>query len=255
MELKKPLIVGIIPARYASSRFPAKPLAKIAGKTMIQRVYERSMQASKLQAVYVATDHPAIADEVLSFGGKVVMTNQHHANGTSRCAEAVACLNIRPDFVINIQGDEPIVAPEQIDLLADMLSSNEFSIATLCRKVNAVEELTNDTVIKVVKAGYKAIYFSRNCIPYLRAASLNEYLQQHTFYKHIGLYGFKTDVLNKIVLLPESPLEKAEQLEQLRWLENGFEIGISETSQASWSVDVPADIAVIEKMIAELKID
>lgn len=255
MELKKPLIVGVIPARYASTRFPAKPLAMVAGKSMIQRVYERSLNAKKLHAVYVATDHPAIADEVMSFGGKVIMTNSYHTNGTARCAEAIAGLDFHPAAVINIQGDEPIVAPEQIDQLADMLSSNEFSIVTLCRKINAVNELTNDTVIKVVKAGQKAIYFSRNCIPCLRAAALNDYLQQHTFYKHIGLYGFKTEVLKKIVLLPESPLEKAEQLEQLRWLENGFEIGVSETSYASWSVDVPADIDVIEKMIVELKID
>jgi len=255
MELKRPWIVGVIPARYASTRFPAKPLAIIAGKTMIQRVYERSLKATKLNDVFVATDHPAIADEVLSFGGKVVMTNPHHANGTSRCAEAVSCLTIRPDAVINIQGDEPIVAPEQIDLLADMLSSNAFSIATLCRKVNGLDELTNDTVIKVVKAGHKAIYFSRNYIPHLRGISFDKYLQHAVFYKHIGLYGFKTEVLNKLVLLPESPLEKAEQLEQLRWLENGFEIGISETAHASWSVDVPADITVIEKMIADLKID
>jgi len=255
MEIKSPRIVGIIPARYASTRFPAKPLAVIAGKTMIQRVYERSLKATKLYDVFVATDHQAIADEVLSFGGKVVMTNPHHANGTSRCAEAIASLSIQPDAIINIQGDEPIVAPEQIDLIADMLSSNAFAIATLCRKINVLDELVNDTVIKVVKAEQKAIYFSRNCIPHLRAISFDDYLQHTDFYKHIGLYGFKTAVLNKLVLLPESPLEKAEQLEQLRWLENGYEIGINETIHPSWSVDVPADIAVIEKMIAALEID
>jgi 3-deoxy-manno-octulosonate cytidylyltransferase (CMP-KDO synthetase) len=255
MELKEPLIVGIIPARYASTRFPAKPLAMIAGKSMIQRVYERSLKARKLHSVYVATDHVAIAEAVLSFGGNVIMTNAYHPNGTSRCEEAVASLEFVPNAVINIQGDEPIIAPEQIDLLADLLLTNKMSIATLCRKVNSVEELTNDTVIKVVKAGQKAIYFSRNCIPHLIGTAHNDYLQQHTFYKHIGLYGFKTEVLQKLVLLPESPLERAEQLEQLRWLENGFEIGICETPQASWSVDVPADIAIIEKMIGELMID
>jgi 3-deoxy-manno-octulosonate cytidylyltransferase (CMP-KDO synthetase) len=236
-------IIGIIPARYASTRFPAKPLAYLAGKSMIQRVYEQVKKSKSISQVVVATDNEEILKHVQSFGGEACMTNENHASGTDRCFEAFALQKQSFDYVMNIQGDEPFIHPDQIDLLASLLDGNT-EIATLGKKIESTEQLFNPNIVKVVmnKSG-KALYFSRATIPYLRNAS-NEsaWLESHTFYKHIGMYAYRADVLKKLVNLSVSSLEKAESLEQLRWLENGFSITISETMIETLGIDTPDDL-------------
>jgi 3-deoxy-manno-octulosonate cytidylyltransferase (CMP-KDO synthetase) len=232
---------GIIPARYASSRFPGKPLALIGNRPMIQRVYE---QASKsLSLVYVATDDERIYDAVLSFGGKAIMTSPDHQSGTDRCAEAVALIAGDPDVVINIQGDEPFIRPEQIDLLKECFTSESVEIATLVRKVEAGEDIFNPNQPKVViTAEGDALYFSRAAIPYIRDTETGKWAGKHVYYKHIGLYAYRTDTLKKITLLPRSPLEIAESLEQNRWLENGFRVRTAVTLWESIGIDTPEDL-------------
>jgi 3-deoxy-manno-octulosonate cytidylyltransferase (CMP-KDO synthetase) len=236
-------IVGIIPSRYASTRFPAKPLVDIAGKSMIQRVYEQTSKAELLSDVIVATDDERIFDHVKGFGGKVVMTSTEHQTGTDRCAEVLSNLK-SVDAVINIQGDEPFIEPEQIDQLAALFENYETQIATLVKRIDDAIDLFSNTVIKVVKAeDDKAIYFSRTAIPYLKGIDTNKWLQHGTFYKHIGIYAYRSEVLKKLSLLPQTQLEKAESLEQLRWLENGYSIQLAETEHESNSVDTPEDLA------------
>lgn len=231
-------ILGIIPARFASSRFPGKPLIDIGGKTMISRVYEQAKKAKSLSDVIVATDDQRIYDEVVSFGGKAVMTGGHHQNGTERCAEVVSLISVKPDVVINIQGDEPFIFPEQIDQLASIFKDNTAQIGTLIKICNDKSLLERPSIIKVtVSNDLKALYFSRSVIPYLRNTDVAV-----TFYKHIGIYGYRTEVLSELVKLSPSTLEMAESLEQLRWLENGYTIKTAVTTYESVSIDVPEDL-------------
>ena len=244
---KDPLhkFAGIIPARYASSRFPGKPLVKIGNKSMIQRVYELARES--LEAVYVATDDIMIFDAVLNFGGKAIMTSPDHYSGTDRCSEAVSKIYLetgtKTDVVINIQGDEPFIKSEQIDLLMKCFSDETVEIATLIRKVEPGEDIFNPNQPKVIlNSKGDAIYFSRAAIPFIRDAEKNEWSGKHDFYKHIGLYAYRTETLKKITLLPRSSLEISESLEQNRWLENGYRIRTAVTLWESISIDTPDDL-------------
>lgn len=243
--------IGIIPARYASTRFPGKPLADMKGKYMIQRVYEQARKV--LDHVCVATDDDRIFNAVQSFGGEVVMTSAQHRSGTDRCFEAYRTLGGHEDVVINIQGDEPFIKPEQIESLIACFDSPQIQIATLVRPFEAsegYEALANPNSPKVVlNERHEALYFSRSVIPYLRGVELAEWLARHTYYKHIGMYGYRADVLGQITCLPQSSLELAESLEQLRWLQNGYTIKVGITTQETIGIDTPADL---EKAIALL---
>ena len=235
-------ILGIIPARYASTRFPAKPLADMGGVSMIRRVYTQAKKSSLLTKVVVATDHEEIFNHVAEFGGEVCMTSVHHASGTDRCYEVLSKENTSFDYVINIQGDEPFIAPEQIDLLASLLDG-ETELATLIKKIDSVEQLFNPNLVKVVVNKYlEAMYFSRSPIPYFRNLDQAEWVTHHTYFKHIGMYGYRNSVLEKITRLNLSALEKAESLEQLRWLENGFKIKVTETAIETIGIDTPDDL-------------
>ncbi len=242
-------IIGIIPARFASTRFPGKPLVDIAGKSMIMRVYEQAKKASLLTDVIVATDDDRIFNHVEEHGGKVMMTATTHQNGTERCAEVAEQFKAEADAFINIQGDEPCIHPEQINQVAKLLMQQGVQIATLQKKIEDTSLLQNPTIIKVVSTGGKAHYFSRSAIPFFRNDSFDNWLKQHTYFKHIGIYGFQKDVLLNVVKIVPSPLEMAEQLEQLRWLENGYTIHLGETTQESYSVDVEADLGNILKLL------
>ncbi|MCK9613673.1 MAG: 3-deoxy-manno-octulosonate cytidylyltransferase [Bacteroidales bacterium] len=235
--------VGIIPARYASTRFPGKPLIVIHGKSMVQRVYEQAKKSAVLSEVVVATDDNRIFEHVQQFGGKVMMTSSLHRTGTERCNEVVTLLekeNKFFDVAINIQGDEPYIQPEQINMLALCFNNSEVAIATLKKKVIPGDELNNPNTIKIVTDIYNnAIYFSRSVIPYKR----DDTKQDIPYFKHIGIYAYKTNILKKIVRLIPATLETTESLEQLRWLENGYKIYIRETFYDSHSVDTPGDLS------------
>lgn len=238
-------ILGIIPARYASTRFPGKPLTMINGKSMIQRVYEQSLKAEFLSDVIVATDDQRIFDAVKNFGGKVMMTSSNHNSGTDRCCEIVENIGNHYDAVVNIQGDEPFINPEQINQIAQLISSEESQIASLCKPIKDEEEIFDENVVKVVfDNNYKALYFSRQTIPFLRKEEKNAevWMKARTFYKHIGIYAYKVDVLKKIAKLPQSGLELAECLEQLRWIENSYTIKMGVTEFESYSIDTPQDV-------------
>ncbi|WP_320111419.1 3-deoxy-manno-octulosonate cytidylyltransferase [Draconibacterium orientale] len=234
--------IGIIPARYQSSRFPGKPLAKIKNKPMIQWVYENASKA--LPYVCVATDDDRIFEAVKAFGGEVVKTLPTHQSGTDRCAEAALKIakNRPVDIVVNIQGDEPFVKPEQIELIK-LCFESETEIATLVKKIESEEELFNPNRPKVVldKNDF-ALYFSRSPIPYFRGEENKNWVKKHTFWSHIGMYAFKADVLQKITQLEQGKLELAESLEQLRWLENGYKIKTAETTSATIGIDTPEDL-------------
>jgi 3-deoxy-manno-octulosonate cytidylyltransferase (CMP-KDO synthetase) len=235
-------ILGVIPARYASTRFPAKPLADIAGKSMIQRVYTQASLSEKINKVVVATDDQRIFDHVASFNGSVCMTSPDHASGTDRCYEALKLQAEKYDYVINIQGDEPFISPKQIDLLAELLDG-QTELATLAKKITDKESLFNPNVVKVVRnANNEALYFSRSTIPHIRNTGEVDWLAKHTFFKHIGMYAYRTDILEKITRLKVSALEKAESLEQLRWLENGFRVKVAETDLETIGVDTTDDL-------------
>ena len=236
-------IVGIIPARYGSSRFPGKPLAMIKGKTMIQRVCEQTWK-SKLDDVVVATDDIRIADEVLKFGGKYVMTDPRHQSGTDRCCEALEILEEHYDAVINIQGDEPFIDPQHINLLVDMISRDDTQLASLVKRIDDEEELFGSNKVKVVmdKSG-NALYFSRNPIPYMRNVAREKWLQKGCFYQHLGIYAYKAATLRQIATMQPTALELAESLEQLRWLENGLSIRMAIVEAGSLAIDSPADLA------------
>jgi 3-deoxy-manno-octulosonate cytidylyltransferase (CMP-KDO synthetase) len=242
------MIIGIIPARHASTRFPGKPLVKIGSKTMIQRVYEQTAKA--LENVYVATDHSEIYREVESFGGKVVMTSPNHRSGTDRCAETLELImereRVEPEAVINIQGDEPFIEPAHIRLLADCFLSPSTQIATLVMPISSMEEVLNPNLPKVVlNKRNEAIYFSRSPIPYLRDIPEEEWIRKFRFLRHIGIYGYRPEVLLEITSMPPSSLELAESLEQNRWLENGYRVMTAEASQAGFSIDTPEDLKKI----------
>ncbi len=235
-------ILGVIPARYASTRFPGKPLAMINGKPMVQRVYEQAMNAN-LAEVVVATDDERIADAVKSFGGNVVMTAANHPSGTDRCAEAMAKYKSGWDAVINIQGDEPYIQPNQINILVNLLQRKDVEIGTLVKCISQTEELLNVNTPKVViDALGNALYFSRQPIPYKKGEEFAEWIKQHTYFKHIGIYGYKADVLLKLTQLKQSALEVAESLEQLRWLENGYRISTGITAEETIAIDTPDDL-------------
>ncbi len=235
-------ILGIIPSRFASTRFHAKPLVVIKGKSMIQRVYEQAKQSRLLSEVIVATDHPEIRDHVKEFGGIVCMTREDHVSGTDRCFEALTQQRDQYDYVINIQGDEPFIQPDQIDLLASILDE-KIQIATLVKGLQDQEELFNPNLVKAVMSAKKeALYFSRSPVPHIRNTDPSQWLNKHKFYKHIGMYAYRTDILQQLTNLPVSMLEKAESLEQLRWLENGYKIAIAETFTETFGIDTPADL-------------
>lgn len=236
-------IVGIIPARYGSSRFPGKPLAMIKGKTMIQLVCEQAWK-SKLDDVVVATDDIRIADEVLKFGGKYVMTDPRHQSGTDRCCEALEILEEQYEAVINIQGDEPFIDPQHINLLVDMISRDDTQLASLVKRIDDEEELFGSNKVKVVmdKSG-NALYFSRNPIPYMRNVAHEKWLQKGCFFQHLGIYAYKAATLRQIATMQPTALELAESLEQLRWLENGLAIRMAVVEADSLAIDSPADLA------------
>jgi len=246
-----PVSIAIIPARYASTRFPGKPLADIKGKTMIHRVYEKVRAI--MDRVVVATDDDRIYQEVERFGGIAVMTSAEHRSGTDRCAEALSILekdkNEKPNVVINIQGDEPFIRHEQIEALKSCFTDDSTEIATLINPIVDPEVLTNPNRAKVVidTNGF-ALYFSRSIIPFLRNTSNADWHLYHKFYQHIGIYAYRTDVLKKIVLLRESALERAESLEQLRWLENGFRIKTAVTNHETYGIDTPEDLRKVLDM-------
>lgn len=245
--------IGIIPARYASTRFPGKPLADLKGKPMIQRVYEQVQ--NKVEAVWVATDDERIASAVRSFGGQAIMTSDQHRSGTDRCYEAYTHVGEGYDVVINIQGDEPFIQPEQIQILKDCFTDEHVQIATLAKPFRPDDDfestLFNMNSPKVVlNKNSEAMYFSRSVIPYIRGKKYTEWLPNHTYYKHIGLYAYRADVLKEITQLPPSSLESAESLEQLRWLENGYKIKVGITQQETIGIDTPEDM---EKAIAFLE--
>lgn len=236
--------LGVIPARFASTRFPGKPLVDIGGKTMIQRVYEQA-QKSNLDKVVVATDDERIAAEVSRFGGEYVMTASTHQSGTDRCAEVAKSLP-GYDIVINIQGDEPFIDPNQINLVCDCFADENVQLATLIKEINTEEELFNPNIPKVVIGHQQqALYFSRHPIPYLRNVEQENWLKGHQFYKHIGIYGYKTVILLEITQLKPSSLELAESLEQLRWIENGYPIQTKVTTIETIAIDTPSDLLKI----------
>ncbi|TZF83670.1 3-deoxy-manno-octulosonate cytidylyltransferase [Pedobacter sp. BS3] len=238
-------ILGIIPARYASTRYPGKPLIEIGGKTMIQRVYEKAKTATQLDDVVVATDDERILLCVHDFGGKAILTSDQHQSGTDRCAEVIKKL---PGFdvVVNIQGDEPFIDPVQINLLCTCFSDPQTTLATLVKEITSADELFNPNSPKVVlNKASQAIYFSRNPIPYLKGKEQSEWLRQQVYYKHIGIYGYRKDTLLAITGLEVSSLERAEGLEQLRWIENGYSIKVAVTDVETQAVDTPEDLQKI----------
>lgn len=244
--------IAIIPARYASTRFPGKPLAMLGGKSVIQRVYEQV--AGVLDEAVVATDDERIYEAVRAFGGKVEMTSTEHRSGTDRCWEAYCKQGGQYDVVINVQGDEPFIQPAQLLALKSCFERPETDIATLVKPFTAEDGLAalenpNSPKVVVDQAG-QALYFSRSVIPYLRNVPREEWLKQHTFYKHIGIYAFRTEVLQAVTALPQSTLELAESLEQLRWLEHGYKIGVGITEMETIGIDTPEDLAKAEAFLA-----
>lgn len=242
--------IGIIPARFASTRFPGKPLADIKGKTMIQCVYEQASKA--LDHVYVATDDQRIADEVKRFGGKVVITSDKHQSGTDRLAEAIDIIHKshpeKFDVVINIQGDEPFIQPMQIKEIQTCFDNPLTKIATLVKKIENNEDIFDINKPKVIfNKKLQAIYFSRSPIPYLRNFKKEEWHVKQDFYKHIGMYAYKVKTLQELTELEQSPLELAESLEQLRWIENGYAIYVAITKFETFGVDTPEDLEKILK--------
>ena len=240
-------VVGIIPARYASTRFPGKPLALIKGKPMIQRVYEQALK-SQLDEVVVATDDVRIADAVMDFGGRYVLTDPNHRSGTDRCREALDLLDKQYDAVVNVQGDEPFIDPLQINQVMELISRDDTQLASLAKKIVDEDELFSPNTVKVVmdKRG-NALYLSRNPIPYMRNVDRNEWLKNGVFYKHIGIYAYKSETLRRIAEMQPTALEVSESLEQLRWLENGLDIRIGITDTENVSIDQPRDIEKAEK--------
>ncbi len=238
-------VLGIIPARYASTRFPGKPLVEIDGKSMIRRVYEQAGKCQALDAVVVATDDARIAEEVSRFGGRFHLTRSTHQSGTDRCAEVAEAYRDY-DVVINIQGDEPFIDPDQITLLVSCFHRDTVHLATLIKAIKSDEELFNINQPKVViNTLGEAIYFSRQTIPFLRGVEKDSWLSHHQFYKHIGIYGYSRDTLLEVTRLSPSALELSESLEQLRWIENGYRIQTAITTIETIAIDTPEDLRKI----------
>lgn len=248
--------IGIIPARYASTRFPGKPLAKLGGITVIERVYRQVENI--LDEVIVATDDKRIEDTVKSFGGKVVMTSPSHRSGTDRCYEALQKIGEEKfNVVVNIQGDEPFIQPQQLKSIIECFNDESIDIATLVKPFTAddgicVLENANSPKV-VVNKNMEAMYFSRSIIPYMRGKDKNEWLKGHTYYKHIGLYAYRSNVLKEITSLCQSPLEIAESLEQLRWLENGYKIKVGISHTETIGIDTPEDLQHAEDFLRRQK--
>lgn len=240
--------IGIIPARYASTRFPAKPLALLGGRTVIERVYRQV--EGVLDAAVVATDDQRILETVEAFGGKAVMTSVHHKSGTDRVWEAYERIGKKYDVVVNIQGDEPFIQPSQLQAIQQCFCNEDTQIATLVKPFvpqDGLAALENPNSPKVVvDDSGRALYFSRSVIPYLRGVERSEWLSVHTFYKHIGLYAYRPEVLRQITALPQSPLEMAESLEQLRWLQAGYHIQVGISQVETIGIDTPEDLARAE---------
>ncbi|MGR3809791.1 3-deoxy-manno-octulosonate cytidylyltransferase [Jiulongibacter sp. NS-SX5] len=235
-------ILGVIPARFASSRFPGKPLININGKTMIQRVYEQALKSKKLTKVIVATDDERIKKVIDGLGGECFMTDAAHESGTERVADAYAQLKEEYDYILNIQGDEPFIEPSVIDDLCDLLDY-KTEIGTAVKKIDDYDTLRSPNVVKVVLTMRKqALYFSRQVIPYVREVNSDQWLENSDFYKHIGIYAYRSDVLQQIVKLPVNVLESTEKLEQLRWIGYGYQIMTIETEHESFGIDTPEDL-------------
>jgi len=243
-------ILGVIPARYESTRFPGKVLADIQGKSMVQRVYEQAKKSTYLNKVIIATEDEKVVGHVERFGGEAMLTDTNHASGTDRCFEVLQKQTEAYDYVINIQGDEPFIDPRQINELAGLLDGS-VELATLIKKITTNDEIFNLGEVKTVfNKKMEALYFSRQPIPYYRHAAELDWLQEQDYYKHIGIYGYRADILEQISNLPVSNLEKAESLEQLRWLENGLQIKLAFTDFESICIDTKEDL---EKVLATLK--
>jgi 3-deoxy-manno-octulosonate cytidylyltransferase (CMP-KDO synthetase) len=245
--------LAIIPARYASTRFPAKPLAILGGKPVIQHVYER---VSNILDAIVATDDQRIYDTVIKFGGRVVMTSTEHRTGTDRCLEAYNKFGLEADVIVNVQGDEPFIAKEQISALMQCFDNQQTDIATLIKPFSAdttYETLSNPNTPKVITNPQgQALYFSRSVIPYLRGVEKDEWASTQTYYKHIGIYAYRVDVLRKITQMTQTPLELSESLEQLRWLENGLTIQTAITHIETIGIDTPDDLQKAEKYLQNI---
>ncbi len=244
--------IGIIPARYASTRFPGKPLAVLGGKTVIQRVCEQA--SSVLEETWVATDDERIFSAVESFGGHAVMTRSDHKSGTDRIEEAAEKIGTDADVIINIQGDEPFIQPSQINTLKVLFDNPETHIGTLGKRFENMEAVCNPNSPKIVcdKNGF-ALYFSRSVIPYVRGKEEPSWLEHFPYLKHLGLYAYRREVLREVTQLPQSPLEIAESLEQLRWLENGYRIRVGLTDVETVGIDTPEDLQRAEEFLKKLK--
>jgi 3-deoxy-manno-octulosonate cytidylyltransferase (CMP-KDO synthetase) len=243
-------ILGIIPARYESTRFPGKVLTDINGKSMVQRVFEQAEKSASLDKVIIATENTEVVDHVASFGGQALLTNPDHASGTDRCYEVLQQQTDTYDYVVNIQGDEPFIDPKQIDELVELLDGT-VELATLIKKIATNDELFNLGEVKTVfNKDMEALYFSRQPIPYFRKGAELDWLQQQDYYKHIGIYAYRADILKQISKLPVSDLEKAESLEQLRWLENGLRIKLAFTTYESMCIDTKEDL---ERVLTALR--
>ena len=242
--------MAIIPARYASTRFPGKPLAVLGGKTVIQRVYEQV--SSVLSEVYVATDDQRIYDCVEGFGGKAVMTREDHKSGTDRIEEAVEKIGTDADVIINVQGDEPFIQPSQVETLMHLFDAPETRIGTLGKLFESMEAVENPNSPKIItdNRGF-ALYFSRSVIPYIRGIERNDWFGQYPFLKHLGIYAYRREVLAEVTCLPQSSLEKAESLEQLRWLQNGYRIRVGLTDVETIGIDTPEDLQRAEQFLLE----
>lgn len=240
--------IGIIPARYASTRFPGKPLALLGGKPVIQHVYEKV--AAVLEAAYVATDDERINDVVKSFGGQVVMTRTDHKSGTDRIEEAIEKIGGEWDVVVNVQGDEPFVAKSQLDTICHCFDDPTTQIATLGKPFESMEAVQNPNSPKIVvdNMGF-AMYFSRSVIPYVRGKEMSSWHTHYPFLKHLGIYAYRKDVLRQVTQLPQSSLEIAESLEQLRWLQNGFKIKVGTTDVETVGIDTPQDLERAEEFL------
>ena len=241
---------AVIPARYASTRFPGKPLAILGGKTVIQRVYEQA--ASVLSEVYVATDDERILSAVEAFGGRAVMTRADHQSGTDRIEEAVEKTGTQADVIINVQGDEPFIQPSQIKTLMVLFDDPQTQIGTLGKRFDSMDAVSNPNSPKIVTdhRGF-ALYFSRSVIPFIRGVESDEWLSHYPFLKHLGVYAYRREVLAEVTRLPQGQLEKAESLEQLRWLENGYRIRVGLTDVETVGIDTPADLERAEQFLAQ----
>lgn len=240
--------IGIIPARYASTRFPGKPLAILGGKTVIQRVYEQA--SSVLEEAYVATDDERILQVVEQFGGRAVMTRADHKSGTDRIEEAAEKIGTDADVIINVQGDEPFIQPSQIETMMRLFDNPTTQIGTLGKRFDSIEATLNPNSPKIVTdlQGF-ALYFSRSIIPFVRGKEQTEWLKSYPFLKHLGLYAYRREVLHEVTQLPQSHLELAESLEQLRWLENGYRIRVGLTEVETVGIDTPEDLARAEEFL------